>query len=74
MSINSYLVRCRKCGQPTTDIEELTAINPLCSECKEKPIVYSRKGDFINITFTQLQKQGFVLQTFHGVLEESDLK
>jgi len=70
----SGIIRCRKCSQPTTDIEELTAINPLCKKCKEIPITYSRKGDFINIPFTQLQKTGFVLQTFHGVLKESDLK
>jgi hypothetical protein len=63
------VVRCRKCSQPVTDAVEMNAINPRCDACKEKPITYSRKGEFIDMPFTQLQKTGFVLQTFRGVLE-----
>ena len=63
------VVRCRKCSQSVTDAVERESINPRCDECKKRPIIYSRKGDFLDLRFTQLQKQGFVLQTFRGVLE-----
>jgi len=70
MSINSGIVRCRKCGQPTTDIEELTAETPLCAKCKEKPIVYSRKWSFLGVHYIELHKEGFILQTFRGIVEK----